>query len=90
MLLLSVIAPKIVSIGYAIARPLLHERTANKVVIFPHDKYEESRKALLAHIDADQLPQCYGGTMTDPDGNPNCVTKVIDEYNRRHCDLDDE
>ena len=78
------------SIGYAIARQFLHERTANKVVIFTHDKQEESRKALLADIDADQLPQCYGGTMTDPDGNPNCVTKVKDAYNRRRYLDDDE
>lgn len=24
----------------------------------------------------DQLPVEFGGTMTDPDGNPKCLTKV--------------
>ena len=64
------------SIGYAIVRPFLHDRTANKIIIYSQEQYEESRNDLLAHIEADQLPKCYGGTMTDPDGNPNCVTKV--------------
>jgi hypothetical protein len=68
-------APKIVSIGYAIIKPFLHERTANKVLIFNPDS-EGWKEAILAEVDADQLPACYGGTMTDPDGNPNCVTKV--------------
>ena len=31
---------------------------------------------ILSEVSADQLPRQYGGTMTDPDGNPNCITKV--------------
>ena len=54
----------------------MDERTANKIQIYSHDS-EIWKPALLADIDADQLPVCYGGTMTDPDGNPNCITKVI-------------
>ena len=57
-------------------RPFLDERTANKIKIYSNNEIEESKNALLNVIDADQLPACYGGTMTDPDGNPNCVTKV--------------
>lgn len=67
-------APWIVSVGYRILRPLVNEKTANKVIIYSHDQ-EEWKKALLEEIDADQLPACYGGTLTDPDGNPNCITK---------------
>jgi hypothetical protein len=37
---------------------------------------DEWKAALLSEIDADQLPVYYGGTQTDPDGNPMCVTKV--------------
>ena len=44
--------------------------------IFNNDS-EVWKKVLLAEIDADQLPACYGGTMIDPDGNPNCITKVL-------------
>ena len=68
-------APKVVSIAYAFLRPFLHERTANKVMIYSHDS-EEWKRVLLTYIDADQLPACYGGTVTDPDGNPNCETLV--------------
>ena len=63
------------SIAYAFLRPFLHERTANKVMIYSHDS-EEWKRVLLTYIDADQLPACYGGTVTDPDGNPNCETLV--------------
>jgi len=32
---------------------------------------------MLEYIDPDQLPCFLGGTLTDPDGNPRCVTKVF-------------
>lgn len=34
------------------------------------------KEVLLKHISPDQLPVEYGGTMTDPDGNPKCKSKV--------------
>ena len=39
----------------------MDERTANKMVIYGHDE-NEWKQALLADVDADQLPTCYGGT----------------------------
>ena len=57
-------------------KPLLDKKRKRKMRIF-NTNSEEWKKALLEEIDADQLPACYGGSMTDPDGNPNCVTKVI-------------
>ncbi|KAI9561417.1 SEC14-like protein [Daphnia sinensis] len=45
--------------------------TANKVQIFSNNS-NQWKAALLEDIDEDQLPVCYGGTLTDPDGNPNC------------------
>ena len=68
-------APKIFSILYSMALPFIHERTRSKIQIFSHDS-KQWKAALLAEIDPDQLPAMYGGTMTDPDGNPNCLTKV--------------
>ena len=47
-------------------KPFLHERMTNKIFIFGHDP-EEWKAAILADVDADQLPVCYGGNMTDPD-----------------------
>ena len=69
------LAPKIFSIAFSILRRFMDERTANKIQIFSHDS-DVWKPALLAEIDADQLPACYGGTMVDPDGNPNCINYV--------------
>ena len=38
---------------------------------------EEWKAALLEEIDADQLPAYYGGTMTDDNGDPKCLSKVL-------------
>ncbi|XP_045441672.1 SEC14-like protein 2 isoform X2 [Pipistrellus kuhlii] len=34
------------------------------------------KEVLLKYISADQVPVEYGGTMTDPDGNPKCKSKI--------------
>ena len=34
------------------------------------------KEKLLEVIDADQLPEHWGGTQRDPDGNPKCPSKV--------------
>jgi hypothetical protein len=34
------------------------------------------QECLKKYIDDEHLPMCYGGTLTDPDGNPRCITKV--------------
>lgn len=68
-------APKIFSVLFSMLKPFMHEKTRHKIQIFSHDA-KQWKAALLEDIAADQLPVCYGGTMTDPDGNPNCITKV--------------
>ena len=54
----------------------MHEKTRNKVQIYSYDS-SQWQAALLGDINPDELPACYGGIKTDPDGNPNCVTMVI-------------
>lgn len=34
------------------------------------------QEVLRTHIDPKQLPVVYGGTLTDPDGDPSCRTMV--------------
>lgn len=65
-------SPKIFPIIWSIVRPLLHENTAKKVVVLSGN-YKET---LLKHIDAEELPACYGGTRTDPDGDPRCKSWI--------------
>jgi hypothetical protein len=69
-------APKIFSILYSIVTPFMHERTRDKIQVYGQDS-KQWKATLLADIDPDQLPASYGGTMTDPDGNPNCITKAF-------------
>ena len=55
----------------------MHQVTIDKVCVYGFDK-NEWKSALLKDIDADQLPEHYGGTMTDPaTGDPKCPHKVI-------------
>ncbi len=62
--------------AFSMFKSLLTNKTLAKLRIFGRDP-EEWKSALLEEIDADQLPVHYGGTQTDPDGNPMCLTKVI-------------
>lgn len=62
--------------GFSFIKPLLDEKTLNKVSVFGQDP-EVWKPALLAEIPADVLPDSYGGTLSDPvDGNPNCSSLV--------------
>lgn len=56
-------------------KPFLHQATHDKIRVFGCDE-NEWKAALLEEIDATQLPANYGGTMTDPDGNIKCSSKV--------------
>ncbi|XP_076453383.1 SEC14-like protein 2 [Babylonia areolata] len=65
-------APKIFPIAYNLLKPFLSEETIRKVhVVGSHYK-----QTLLKYIDEDQLPQHWGGTQSDPDGNPFCTSRV--------------
>lgn len=68
-------APRIFPVFWRLVRPFLSEATAQKLHLFGCDGWKD---ALLAEIDADQLPKHWGGTLTDPDGNPRCPSIVID------------
>ena len=60
---------------FAVVKPLLTQATIDKFRIYGTDE-NEWKPALLEYIDADQLPVHYGGTMTDPDGDPKCSSRV--------------
>ncbi|XP_032781623.2 SEC14-like protein 2 isoform X2 [Daphnia magna] len=67
-------APRIFSVLFAMIKPLIPATDFPKIKIFAANK-SEWLPALLEEIDADQLPSFYGGTLTDPDGNPKCPSK---------------
>lgn len=51
-------------------------RAHQKPLCVPHTG--NWKQELLKFVSPDQLPVEFGGTMTDPDGNPKCLTKVQD------------
>lgn len=55
--------------------PFLDKNVVDQIRIFGTNK-EEWKAALLEEIDADQLPVYYGGTMTDENDDPKCLSKV--------------
>nr|CAD7401319.1 unnamed protein product [Timema cristinae] len=68
-------SPKIFAIAFSVVKNFLNEYTLSKIKIFKNDprKYQP---LLLQIIDDNQLPKHYGGTMTDPDGDPTCPSKI--------------
>ncbi|OWF42695.1 retinal-binding protein-like [Mizuhopecten yessoensis] len=70
--LLVINAPKIFPLLYKLARPLISDDMKDKIHIAGGD-YKE---LLFKYIDPRNIPACYGGTLTDPDGNPRCVKSV--------------
>lgn len=71
-MVLSLPAPKLFPVAYNLIKPFLSEDTRRKIMVLGANWKE----VLLKHISPDQLPVEYGGTMTDPDGNPKCKSKV--------------
>lgn len=67
--------PQVFTIMWSLIKPFLHQVTIDKVHIYGTNT-EEWKAALLEEIDADQLPAYYGGTLTDPDGDPRCPSKI--------------
>ena len=70
------LVPHIFSLVFAVVKPFLNQATLDKIRVFGFDK-SEWQAALLEEIEPNQLPAYYGGTVTDPDGNPMCLNKVL-------------
>ncbi|XP_010602085.1 SEC14-like protein 2 [Fukomys damarensis] len=65
-------APRLFPVAYNLIKPFLSEDTRKKIMVLGANWKE----VLLRHVSPDQLPVEYGGTMTDPDGNPKCKSKI--------------
>lgn len=70
--LIVVRAPKLFPVAFNLVKPFIGEVTQKKIVILGGNWKQE----LLKFMSPDQLPVEFGGTMTDPDGNPKCLTKI--------------
>ncbi|KAI5099773.1 SEC14-like protein 2, partial [Silurus meridionalis] len=65
-------APKLFPIAYNLIKPFLCEETRRKIIIVGSNWKEVLQK----YVVPDQLPVVYGGTLTDPNGNPYCKTMI--------------
>ncbi|XP_053196543.1 SEC14-like protein 2 [Scomber japonicus] len=65
-------APKMFPMAYNLIKHFLCEETRSKIIVLGSNWQEVLRK----HIDPEQLPMAYGGTLTDPDGDPRCRTMI--------------
>lgn len=65
-------APRFFPIAYNIVKPFLSEATAKKTIILGTNYHD----TLYRYISPEQLPVCYGGKRTDPDGNPTCRSQI--------------
>uniref|UniRef100_A0AAQ5XHY8 SEC14-like lipid binding 7 n=1 Tax=Amphiprion ocellaris TaxID=80972 RepID=A0AAQ5XHY8_AMPOC len=65
-------APKMFPMAYNLIKHFLCEETRRKIIVLGSNWQEVLHK----HIDPEQLPVVYGGTLTDPDGDPRCRTMI--------------
>ncbi|XP_049593524.1 SEC14-like protein 2 isoform X3 [Syngnathus scovelli] len=65
-------APKLFPMAYNLIKRFLCEETRRKLTVVGSNWQEVLRQ----HVDAEQLPVAYGGTRTDPDGDPRCRTMI--------------
>ncbi|XP_070706317.1 SEC14-like protein 2 [Pempheris klunzingeri] len=65
-------APKMFPMAYNLIKHFLCEETRRKIIVLGANWQEVLRQ----HIDPEQLPVVYGGTLTDPDGDPRCGTMI--------------
>ncbi|KAM6155193.1 SEC14-like protein 4 [Rhynchocyon petersi] len=70
--LIAVRTPKLFPVAFNLVKPFMGEEIRKKIVILGANWKQDLQK----FISPDQLPVEFGGTMTDPDGNPKCLTKL--------------
>ncbi|KAM8960670.1 SEC14-like protein 2 [Pelodytes ibericus] len=65
-------APKLFPVAYNLIKPFLSEDTRRKIIVVG-DNWQE---VLQKYIPSEELPKYYGGSLTDPDGDPKCKSKI--------------
>ncbi|KAG7218749.1 hypothetical protein INR49_007286 [Caranx melampygus] len=68
-------APRMFPVAYNLIKHFLCEETRHKIIVLGNNWQE----VLRTHIAPEQLPVVYGGTLTDPNGDPRCQTMVREQ-----------
>lgn len=65
-------APMLFPVVFNLIKSFMSEDTRKKILILGGNWKQDLTKIMSP----DQLPMEFGGTMTDPDGNPKCLNKI--------------
>lgn len=68
-------APKVFTLAWRVVKKFLHEYTISKIHLYRSDA-AKWKPVLLEVMDEEQWPASMGGGGRDPDGNPQCLTKI--------------
>ncbi|XP_046964903.1 SEC14-like protein 2 [Vanessa cardui] len=68
-------APKVFSLAFSVVKKFIHEYTISKIRIYGCD-VKKWQAQVLTIVDKDQIPEHYGGTMVDENGDPRCSSIV--------------
>ncbi|XP_026489889.2 SEC14-like protein 2 [Vanessa tameamea] len=68
-------APKVFSLAFSVVKKFIHEYTISKIRIYGCDA-KKWQAQVLTIVDKDQIPEHYGGTMVDENGDPRCSSLV--------------
>nr|XP_026489889.1 SEC14-like protein 2 [Vanessa tameamea] len=68
-------APKVFSLAFSVVKKFIHEYTISKIRIYGCDA-KKWQAQVLTIVDKDQIPEHYGGSMVDENGDPRCSSLV--------------
>lgn len=68
-------APAVFTFAFAIVKKFMDSYTISKIKIFKADP-SKWKPVILQLIPRDQIPAHFGGSLTDPDGNPKLASKI--------------
>lgn len=68
-------APKVFALAFSVAKKFMNEYTLSKIQIYKADP-PKWKAAIGKVVPENELPEHFGGTLTDPDGNPRLVSKI--------------
>ncbi|CAL8138186.1 unnamed protein product [Orchesella dallaii] len=81
-------APKVAKLAYKIVKPFVAENTIKRVKLFPKCN-AKVQKFLLQYIDADQLPEKYGGTQKIGEAGDKALLEDDEDISGNPEDMDD-
>lgn len=68
-------APRVFALAFNVIKKFMNDYTISKIQVYKSEPHKW-KKAIVQLVPPDMLPEWYGGTLVDPDGDPKCPSKV--------------